>query len=84
MGPFEGLLAVIGGEDELRELDRVYARMPSYDFCSDFIARAFLAVGVMQLRDVAWSDWGSPRRIAATLAGIGRQPNFPTQYLRAS
>jgi mannose-1-phosphate guanylyltransferase len=41
-------------------------------------------VAVTELRDVVWSDWGRPERIAGALEAIGKQPSFPREHAYAS
>lgn len=35
----------------------------------------------MEMRDVLWSDWGNPARIADALDKIGKQPAFAEEAL---
>jgi len=64
------------GETDPRDLEQIYRRMPALNFSSELLARAASSTAVMELRDVAWSDWGRPERIAEALASLERQPSF--------
>jgi hypothetical protein len=58
--------------------------MPAHNFLADLLTHVTDRVAVMELRDIFWSDWGRPERIACSLEALGKQPAFPMEYLRAS
>jgi mannose-1-phosphate guanylyltransferase len=77
MALFHRLAAVIGTPDESAVLKRIYKNMPVRNFSSDLLERFPEQVLVMELKGVAWSDWGRPERVTRTLVRIGRRPTFP-------
>ena len=81
MEPFQKLEKAIGTSRESSTLDEVYRDMPQRDFSSDVLACAPESVGVIELKDVLWSDWGRPQRIADTLRAIGKKPRFSNAIL---
>jgi mannose-1-phosphate guanylyltransferase len=68
----------IGSRREEQVLESIYQVMPSRNFSAHL--RYFKHVAVMELRDVVWSDWGKPERIAETLRQIGREPVFSREH----
>jgi len=62
--------------EEGTRLAGIYDRTPHEDISRDLLARSINAVGLIPLRGVLWSDWGSPDRIRKTLARIGRRARF--------
>ena len=81
---FEQLESVIGTSAEGRVLERIYADMPAMNFSRDLLQHMPDRVAVTELRNVLWSDWGKPQRIAETIQRIGRTPAFPLECLQAS
>lgn len=81
MERFEQLEKVIGTSLEGSLLREIYQDMPRRDFSSDLLGCVPESTGVIELKDVLWSDWGRPERIAATLQAIGKTPNFSSEYL---
>jgi len=77
---FQKLEEAIGTSRESSTLDEIYRDMPKRNFSSDFLACAPESVGVIELKDVLWSDWGRPERIVDTLRVIGRDPAFSQKY----
>lgn len=78
---FEHLESVIGTSEEGRVLEHIYADMPAMNLSRDLLQHQADRVAVMELRDVLWSDWGKPERIADTIRRIGRTPAFPLECL---
>jgi mannose-1-phosphate guanylyltransferase len=74
---FELLGDVIGTEVEGPVVQSIYQVMPQANFSSGLLQRMPERVAVMELKDVLWSDWGRPERIAESLRAIGRTPAFP-------
>ena len=81
MGYFEELGSAIGTPREGLILEDIYHHMPIRNFSTDLLQQCPDRLGVIELRDVLWSDWGQPERIAATLREIGKAPNFPLHCL---
>jgi hypothetical protein len=73
---FEELARAIDTSVEAKVLRTIYRRMPSRNLSSDVLQRVPEQTAMIELGDVLWSDWGKPQRIAATLEGIGKQPDF--------
>ncbi|HEY0478607.1 MAG TPA: sugar phosphate nucleotidyltransferase [Kofleriaceae bacterium] len=65
---FERYAASIGGLDEREALHAVYDGMPASNFSRDVLSHAE-ALAVMPVTGSGWSDWGSPQRVFASLAG---------------
>ena len=80
MERFEKLDAAIGTSREGSILEAIYQDMPCRNFSSDLLQCAPESVGVMELHDVLWSDWGKPERIADTLQLLGKESAFPLKY----
>ncbi len=81
---FDHLETAIGTSEEGRVLKQIYTDMPSRNFSRDLLQHAVERVAVMELRDVLWSDWGNPVRIAETIKRIGREPAFPLECLESA
>lgn len=77
MGFFEELTPAIGTPREGMILEAMYRHMPVRNFSTGLLQRVQEKLGLIELRDVIWSDWGHPERIAATLRSLGLVPNFP-------
>ena len=73
---FERLKEAIDTAEELSVLDAIYEEMPRRNFSSHLLQRVPDHLAVMEMRDILWSDWGHPDRIADTLDKIGKQPVF--------
>ncbi|BFU94413.1 MAG: hypothetical protein NTNFB02_11350 [Nitrospira sp.] len=78
---FERLKEAIDTAEELRVLDAIYEAMPRRNFSSHLLQCVPSHLSVMEMRDILWSDWGHPRRIADTLDKIGKQPAFAEEHL---
>ncbi len=79
---FRRLEEAIGSAREAQTLDKIYTAMPCLNFSSALLQRVPERVGVLELRDVFWSDWGRPERVVASLRKIGRQPAFRLRTAR--
>lgn len=84
MARFEQLAEAIGTSREGPTLEAIYHDMPLRNFSSDLLQRVPERVGVIELEDVIWSDWGHPARIAETLSQIGGKPSFDRKHLGIS
>ena len=73
---FVQLRKSIGTPQESQTLEAIYREMPPRNFSSDLLQRVPDSVGVMELEEVLWSDWGRPERIAETLRVLGKEPAF--------
>lgn len=74
---FELLGEVIGTPVEAPVLESIYQTLPQANFSSGLLQRMPENVAVMELKDVLWSDWGRPERIAESIRAIGGTPAFP-------
>lgn len=76
---FETLLPAVGSPSESRVLRGIYETMPTRNFSMDFLEHIPHKVSALEVRDLFWSDWGRPKRIAQSLHKIGKPPAFPTE-----
>ena len=76
MERFEHLEKVIGTTQEGAILREIYQDMPRRNFSSDLLGCTPESIGVIEIKDVLWSDWGRPERIADTLQALGKTPAF--------
>ncbi len=79
MERFTTLEEAIGTQRENAMLDVLYENMPDYNFSADLLEQAIDHLGVIEMSDVLWSDWGRPERIVDTLREIGIKPRFPME-----
>jgi mannose-1-phosphate guanylyltransferase len=78
---FASLRTAIGTSDERRVLEAIYRAMPAHNFSRAVLECLPGLIGVMELKEVTWSDWGRPERIAATLQALGKEPRFSRRHL---
>ena len=64
----ERFAVAIGGFTEASELDQAYRAMPPASFSRDVLAHT-RSLAVLPVDGTGWSDWGSPKRVFASLAG---------------
>lgn len=76
---FETLLPAVGLPSESRVLRGIYDTMPARNFSVDFLEHVPHKVSALDVKDVLWSDWGRPKRIAQSLHKIGKAPAFPQE-----
>lgn len=76
---FETLLPAVGLPSESRVLRSIYETMPVRNFSMDFLEHVPHKVSALDVRDMLWSDWGRPKRIAQSLHRIGKTPAFPKE-----
>lgn len=81
MERFERLAATIGTVHEKPTLQQLYQKMPHLNFSSDLLQKVPERLGIIELEEVLWSDWGRPERIRETLEVLGKQPAFPSEIL---
>jgi mannose-1-phosphate guanylyltransferase len=79
MTQFEQLRRSIGTSSEQLTLDTIYRNMPSYNFSGHVLPHLTGQLGVIELNDILWSDWGRPERIMETLQFLGKTPAFPIE-----
>ncbi|HBP90369.1 MAG TPA: sugar phosphate nucleotidyltransferase [Nitrospirales bacterium] len=84
MERFERLAQAIGTTQEGRMLHQTYQTMPTLDFSSELLQRIPERLGVIELEDVLWSDWGRPEHILHTLNVLGKEPVFPPELVMAT
>ena len=84
MERFEGLRRQIGTPAEGSTLQAMYQDMPTRNFSRDVLQPLAGQLGVMELNDVTWSDWGRPERIVETLRSMGKKPAFPMEAFLGS
>lgn len=58
----------VGGPREVTVLEEIYRDLPHADFSRDVLAHS-RGLGVVAAAGAGWSDWGTPDRVLATLAG---------------
>ena len=83
MERFSVLEEAIGTQREGTILKSIYDDMPECNFSSDLLGEAPEQVGIMEMQNVLWCDWGRPERIVETLKEIGRKPLFQNGHLSA-
>jgi len=81
--PFEQLRSALRNPDSTRaemraNLARAYETLPERDFSRDLLESIGDRSLVMPLRGVAWSDWGRPERVRASIERHGLRRNFPS------
>jgi mannose-1-phosphate guanylyltransferase len=81
MERFERLGNAINTEHEQQTLHQLYRHMPGMNFSSDLLQQVPERLGVIELEEVLWSDWGRPERIKTTLQILGKKPAFPSEIL---
>ncbi len=76
---FEPFLKAIGTPDEQRALEAVYHELSPINFSTsvlEFLPFEYRqALLVLPVRDVTWSDWGSPDRLLSGIKKIGQVKN---------
>lgn len=81
MERFERLGQTIGTVQESQTLHQLYQKMPHLNFSSEVLQKVPERLGVIELEEVLWSDWGRPERIRETLEVLGKKPAFPSEIL---
>ncbi len=84
MQHFEAFGNTIGTALETQTLRMIYEDMPHKNFSSDVLQKVSEQVGVLEMQDVMWSDWGHPTRIQDTLDSIGTEPAFAVRGERST
>ena len=81
MERFERLVGAIDTPDEMTVLESIYDGMPSRNFSSHLLERAFSNAAVLEMQGILWCDWGKPERIVSTLNWLGKKPAFPPEIV---
>jgi mannose-1-phosphate guanylyltransferase len=76
LSAFEPVRQVLGTPAEEAVVGRVYAALPSLSFSDRVLALGSKRLATVRVKDVDWSDWGSPHRVMASLARAGREPSW--------
>ena len=72
----ERMVHASGRRASLDALWRGYASMPTANFSRDVLQSVPARLAVTSLTGVTWSDWGSPRRVVASLLRLGLRPSW--------
>jgi mannose-1-phosphate guanylyltransferase len=72
----------IGTPAEETRVTRAYAEAAPANLSRDFLEHSREALGVLEVRGVTWSDWGTPRRVVSTLTRLDEHPTWLTDGLR--
>ncbi len=81
MERFERLGKTIDTVHERQTLHRLYQKMPHMNFSSEVLQKIPERLGVIELEEVLWSDWGRPERIRESLEILGKKPAFSSKIL---
>lgn len=84
MALFERLGDAIDTPKEPEILRAIYGSMPHLNFSRDLLAHVPGETAVMEMRDVWWSDWGSPERVVETLSRLGAGATPVATHMRAA
>ena len=71
MRAFAPLRSAIDSRREAAAVARLYAHVPAVSFAASILARSPERLGAIRVKDVEWSDLGSPERIHETLRRTG-------------
>ncbi|MGD9851611.1 MAG: sugar phosphate nucleotidyltransferase [Nitrospirales bacterium] len=80
MKGFDRLGKAVGTPAEGSTLQAIYQEMPCRNFSSEVLECLTDRLGIMELEQVMWSDWGRPERIVETLKAVGKQPIFSSAH----
>jgi len=79
---FVSVRATFGTAAEGRAVARLYAGLPAINFSDRVLATHPANLAVLPVTGVTWSDWGQPRRVLATLARLGVEPEWAKRTAR--
>jgi mannose-1-phosphate guanylyltransferase len=82
VGPLLRVADRLGTSEEAEAVRRAYAAARPANLSRDLLEHARDDLGVLELSGVTWSDWGTPRRVVATLSRLGPRPAWMTDGLR--
>ena len=71
---FAAVQPAIGTGEEAPALEALYATLPSVGFSDRVLATRPANLAVLPVQGLAWSDWGQPARVLATLGRLGIRP----------
>lgn len=70
--------SMFGKPIEASVIRSIYSWLPETNFSSEVLEKATKQLIVMRVGDVGWCDWGEPKRVLGTLAGLGITPEWAT------
>jgi mannose-1-phosphate guanylyltransferase len=70
----ERMVHSLGRHTSPQAVRRIGASLPIGNFSRDVLEHVAPMLAVMALRGVTWCDWGSPRRVVASLERLGIRP----------
>jgi mannose-1-phosphate guanylyltransferase len=73
---FETVRRTLASHREAAAIARLYERLPVISFAAAILAPSPERLGALRVRDVEWSDWGSPERVRDTLLRTGSMPRW--------
>jgi len=76
MKRFDAVREAWHGPAREQSIQMAYASMPTHDFSRDLLERSTTECLLLPLRGIAWSDWGRPARIAASVAEFSLRSNY--------
>lgn len=76
MGAFAGVQAWLDATAEARAVQSVYRRLQPMTFSEAVLAARPANLATLPAHGVRWNDWGHPRRVLATLAELGIEPDW--------
>jgi hypothetical protein len=82
MPRFEWLKETVDTNEEPRVLDAIYEAMPRRNFSSQMLQGEPDRLAVMEMKDVLWSDWGSPDRIESGIERTWKRPAMVEEPFR--
>jgi mannose-1-phosphate guanylyltransferase len=68
--------AFADGPHEAWAVEQAYLPMRAANFSRDVLERSVASLLVLPIREVLWSDWGTPERVVRTLRRIGTAPQW--------
>lgn len=76
---FTAAAKTFGTTNEKATVRSVYEWIAEINFSSEVLEKCTDELFVLRVGDVGWSDWGEPKRVIGTLAGLGVQ----TEWMQA-
>jgi mannose-1-phosphate guanylyltransferase len=61
---------------EAEVVERIYATIPAVNFSERVLIPAARRLATVRVKDIEWSDWGHPERVAATIRRTGWHPGW--------
>jgi mannose-1-phosphate guanylyltransferase len=71
-----GPLRTVGTRREAEVVERIYATASPVNFSDRVLVPAARRLATVRVKDVDWSDWGNPARVAATILRTGWRPSW--------